>query len=362
MTGAAQRTGPLPAVQDTAGLAERHARIAAKMEAFLDRLLDGPGTPEALIAEAYNLADQAAALRVEYEAETRRRYAYAELEEAARRRMEAAAAMVPEARRGHRKDRQPPLMRVLRGGVAAFAAAGAWAGLRRFGGHAVRGHLVKVAAVTVIAGGATAGVAATVIIHAQNTPDIGAVPPAAVVQAPDVDQPPVSRLIAATAARRKHPVVLPVPAAPPPFVSSQPVSPASSSPASVPSLSWSPSPQPPPSPGTLEVTDGLGNPVSQVDVSAGQPVTVTLTATGGPADWDADTSSPDVTLTAAWGDGTPLPRLQGRLWPGQTVTVTIIPAVSQDGAEQASVTVADGVGITVTLIDAPAAVPTPESS
>jgi hypothetical protein len=363
MTGPA--TSPLPAVtDDDASIRERHARIAAKMEAFIDRVIaDGPD--ESFALEAYYLADQAAELRVEYRNDLARRFSYAELVEAARRRMEADAAAVIPAPRSHRKGRQPPLMRVLKGGLAAFAAAAGWAGLRRAGAHVVRGHLAAKATAAVMLVGGTSVVAATVVIHAQNAPDVTATAgPAAVAQVPDLDPPGPSRLIAAVAAHHKHAVTLVIPDAAPPV--SAPSSPATpSTPPASPSLSWSQPPQPPPpDPGTLQVTDGNGNAVTQVDVSSGQPATVTLTATGGPVQWDASSSSPDVTLAAFRANGMPLSRLHGWLWPGRTVTLTItpVPAASQDGAQQATVTIAQGVGVTVTLVAQPAVAPSPASS
>jgi DNA-directed RNA polymerase specialized sigma24 family protein len=89
---------------------------------------------------------------------------------------------------------------------------------------------------------------------------------------------------------------------------------------------------PPPLSGRLQVSP------TQLGLGAGSTGEITLTADGGPVAWSAQTSSPDLTLSATGGT----------VQPGRPVTVTVTVSRAQDASGQAAIAFAPG-GDTVTI-------------
>jgi len=217
--------------------------------------------------------------------------------------------------------RAGPIMTVVKVTVPA-AAAGAWGALK-----ALRGPVLRHAAKTGLAGhhafvaaGVTTGVAAValtaavVTAHPVSPPRTWALPsvpaPAAsVVGAVPITSPPAagpsaSRSAGADARAAGQVGIVPL----------VPWSPAPS-----PSASPSPSLTPAPVTGTLTVS------AQTVDLTFGQPVTITLTASGGTVAWGAWCGGTDVVLSAG----------RGTAAPGAPSYLTFTPAPSQDGATTA---------------------------
>ena len=279
-----------------------------------------------------------------------------------------AAATAPGQRKGrHATQRSNVLLNVVR--VLAPVAAGAGWLLRHAGRHPAAAVKASLAAHKVIAAASVSALAAGVPAAVLTVTALGpaATPPGAgsagsqasvpgwhTSAVPFPDPSLIARNVTHTLsghARKDSQELAPVPLAVITPSSAAPATPASSSPAS--------SSAPPAGPPTLTVTapDGqvlTSGDAAALDLSSGNPVTLTLNAsgTGGWVSWRVRTYGTDLDFSSR-GD-----ILRG----GQsdTLTVSVDPAQAADGDAQ-QVFYLDGVRITVNL-PAPVVTPTPDPS
>ena len=217
----------------------------------------------------------------------------------------AARARVPRQGKGRHASagwRASPIMTVVKVAVPA-AAAGAWGALKALRGPVLR-HAAKTGLAShhaLVAAGVTTGVAAVALT-------------AAVVTAHPVSPPRTWALpsVPAPAASVVDAVPITSPPAPGPSASRSAGADARAAGLAgiVPLAPWSPSPSPSLSPSPVltpaPVTGTLSADVTAADLSSGQQVTITLTASGAPAAWGAwCDDKADVLLSATSGTARP---------------------------------------------------------
>jgi hypothetical protein len=356
-------SGPLPVITDQVMLITVSQQVIAeirKAQDLIRRDLAARGDLIELMAITARLAEMERAYR---------RGTMLELNRAA---LEAPPplAVVPEPRRGRHRSRRSRRLPVpgegqlrLLGIAAAAALAPHWRhavtvlkGTRA--GHfaakalAVHGPVKAGIAAAAASGGAVAlAVTGAVVIHSATSPGglapAGAAPAASIYAASPL---PSSSLIGSSArareAARKKASTAAVAASQPP--SWWYVVPPSSQP------SASPSSSPPAASGPAVLTVST----TAIDLTSGNPVTITVSASGaGWASWKIDTTDP---LTGLAQGDLDFSKTSGVLAAGQSVTITVSldPAQAQDGNLAETFTIA-GVSVRATL---PAAVPQPSAT
>lgn len=358
MGRAATRSTP-PDVTQVPDLEARHAQVLDRAWRLLARREREPAVSDAELFELADLCDRLASLRIAYEDATAEQFCRTELIELGRQleRDAQAARQVP--RQGRHATRRP-LLNVVRGLAPVAAGLGI---LRRLAAHPAAAKVlgahatVKVAAIATA--GTVAGVTGVAVIAANvilpSSPHAGSyvsgpAPAATAYAASPFDSDPAAALTrprTGTAdvkhAKLDEGGILPV-LSEPALSSSVPSS-------SAPSSSQVPSSQPPGGPAVLAAIS------PSIDLSSGQPVTITLTAAGsGWVSWNVDTMDP---ATQADPGDLDFSATHGVLQAGQSVQVIVSvdpnQAVTGDATETFEI---NGMQVTATL-PAPVAAPTP---
>ena len=301
-----EATGPLPAVSGLGQVIAVSERVLAELRAtqeLLRRDLAVRGPLDDLAQAEFRLAEMEAAYRRGIEGAM-----FRAVDPVLSVPYLAAVPDAPVARHRHRQRRVPrpripgehPIMRLVPK-VLIPAAAGAWGALKLAASHgrahvALTAHTARIAAMTT---GGT-GVAAVLTVAAVHT-----MSPVAAHPGRYAGPSPSAPAASAWSASRMS--------------SSPPATPVAhgradanrAGPAGiVPLAPWSPSPSPSLSPSPVltpaPVTGTLSADVTAADLSSGQQVTITLTASGAPAAWGAwCDDKADVLLSATSGTARP---------------------------------------------------------
>ena len=317
-----EATGPLPAVSGLGQVIAVSERVLAELRAtqeLLRRDLAVRGPLDDLAQAEFRLAEMEAAYRRGIEGAM-----FRAVDPVLSVPYLAAVPDAPVARHRHRQRRVPrpripgehPIMRLVPK-VLIPAAAGAWGALKLAASHgrahvALTAHTARIAAMTT---GGT-GVAAVLTVAAVHTMSPVAAHPGRYA-GPSPSAPAASAWSASRMS--SSPPATPVAHG---GVDANRAGPAGI----VPLAPWSPSPSPSLSPSPVltpaPVTGTLSADVAAADLSSGQQVTITLTASGAPVNWHAWCSdAADVSVSAASGTASP----------GMPSLLTLTPAPAQDG-------------------------------
>ena len=301
-----EATGPLPAVSGLGQVIAVSERVLAELRAtqeLLRRDLAVRGPLDDLAQAEFRLAEMEAAYRRGIEGAM-----FRAVDPVLSVPYLAAVPDAPVARHRHRQRRVPrpripgehPIMRLVPK-VLIPAAAGAWGALKLAASHgrahvALTAHTARIAAMTT---GGT-GVAAVLTVAAVHTMSPVAAHPGRYA-GPSPSAPAASAWSASRMS--SSPPATPVAHG---GVDANRAGPAGI----VPLAPWSPSPSPSLSPSPVltpaPVTGTLSADVTAADLSSGQQVTITLTASGAPAAWGAwCDDKADVLLSATSGTARP---------------------------------------------------------
>lgn len=301
-----EATGPLPAVSGLGQVIAVSERVLAELRAtqeLLRRDLAVRGPLDDLAQAEFRLAEMEAAYRRGIEGAM-----FRAVDPVLSVPYLAAVPDAPVARHRHRQRRVPrpripgehPIMRLVPK-VLIPAAAGAWGALKLAASHgrahvALTAHTARIAAMTT---GGT-GVAAVLTVAAVHTMSPVAAHPGRYA-GPSPSAPAASAWSASRMS--SSPPATPVAHG---GVDANRAGPAGI----VPLAPWSPSPSPSLSPSPVltpaPVTGTLSADVAAADLSSGQQVTITLTASGAPAAWGAwCDDKADVLLSATSGTARP---------------------------------------------------------
>ena len=301
-----EATGPIPAVSGLGQVIAVSERVIAELRAtqeLLRRDLAVRGPLDELAQAEFRLAEMEAAYRRGIEGAM-----FRAVDPVLSVPYLAAVPDAPVARHRHRQRRVPrpripgehPIMRLVPK-VLIPAAAGAWGALKLAASHgrahvALTAHTARIAAMTT---GGT-GVAAVLTVAAVHTMSPVAAHPGRYA-GPSPSAPAASAWSASRMS--SSPPATPVAHG---GVDANRAGPAGI----VPLAPWSPSPSPSLSPSPVltpaPVTGTLSADVTAADLSSGQQVTITLTASGAPAAWGAwCDDKADVLLSATSGTARP---------------------------------------------------------